>query len=162
MKVRRQKDDSLVVTLPVEEADLLRDLPGRLRGLLENPDFSDRCVQRLFPTTYSDPEKEAEHRRLLGDYLIQSKLRCVEAFELSLKSSTLRRRRVELRITAGDFELWLGFVNDMRLLLGTELDIHDDNWSLTFDVAHPRVQDLALLHYLSWLEESLLHARFDL
>ena len=158
MTVRRNKDDSLVVVLPVDEAGLLQSLPERLRGILENPDFSDRCVRRLFPAAYTDPEKETEHRRLLGDYLLESKRQCLEAFEGTLRNSEIRRRKVEIQITSEEFELWLGFINDIRILLGTELDIRDDNWSLSFDPQHPRADDLALLHYLSWLEECLLQA----
>jgi hypothetical protein len=46
----------------------------------------------------------------------------------------------------------------MRLVLGMELDIQDDGWSETFDVEDPQVESLALLHYLSFLEEMLLRA----
>jgi hypothetical protein len=83
----------------------------------------------------------------------------VSTFESTLEDWKLRRGRIEIRIQAEQFELWLGFVNDMRLLLGTELDIRDDGWSLRdIDPLHPQAQDFFLLHYLSWLEQELLEA----
>ena len=63
-----------------------------------------------------------------------------------------------LQIRATDFDLWLCFINDMRLVLGTELDIEDEGWGDAFDPNHPQAPELAPLHYLSWLQEELLGA----
>ena len=159
MRIRREKDDSLTVTLPMGEAVMLKRLPARLRGLIEEPDFTSRAVGRLFPRAYADGEKEAEYRKLLGDDLRQRKLECIRAFESTLAKCSVKHWNVDIRIRPEEFELWLGFVNDMRLVLGMELDIQDDDWGRHFDPAHPRADELALLHYLSWLEEEMLRAR---
>lgn len=158
LKARRKKDGTVMVKLGPAEAELFSSLPSRLRAVLERQDFSDRVVKRLFPPAYRDAKKEAEYRGLLGKDLLQRKLESVDAFEKTLRDSTIKKSCVELTIKPEEYDLWLGFVNDMRLVLGTELDIQDDNWSSTFNPFHPQAQDLALLHYLSWLEEKLIQA----
>ena len=159
LRVHRQKNGSLVVSVPQLDAFVLRELPARLRNLLERPDFASRVVQRLFPAAYKDPSKDAEYQKLLGDDLLRRKRESIALFEKTLENWKLRGRRVEITISEADFELWLGFVNDMRLVLGTELDIQDESWGQNFDPDHPQAQDFALLHYLSWLEEELLQAK---
>jgi hypothetical protein len=158
MRIRRERDDSLTVRLPLGEALILKELPARLETLLDDPDFTDRTVARLFPPAYADEKKEAEYRRLVGADIRQRKLDCVRAFEGSLRRCKAKLTGVEIRVRPEEFELWLGFVNDMRILLGTELDITEDGWEKDFHPDHPRANDLALLHYLSWLEEELLRA----
>ena len=158
LEVLRRRDGTVVLSLPPEHAAALTTLPARLRRLVADPDFTERAVARLFPTAYEDPEKEAEYRRLLGDDLRRKKLEGVAAFEATLHDARFHDDRVEIWITGEQFELWLGFVNDIRLVLGMELDIRDDDWTEDFDENHPRAEDLALLHYLSSLEECLLRA----
>lgn len=157
-RVRRAKGGGLVISMDPEEALVLQALPARLREVLDRRDFKDRIVQRLFPCAHRDPQREAEHRKLLGDELLQRKLDGIRAFESTLSSPKVKGRRVEVAVEAGQFDLWLGFVNDMRLLLATELDIDEDFWKQPLEPSDPRAPEMALLHYLSWLEEELLRA----
>jgi hypothetical protein len=156
--VRRLRDGSCRLTLPEEDAAVLLSLPGRLRSLFERPDFRNKVIQRLFPPGYTDKKKQAEYRELLGDDLRRRKLQSIEAFEETFREARHRGDRVVLQIRATDFDLWLSFVNDMRLVLATELDIQDEGWGEDFDPTHPQAPELALLHYLSWLQEELLGA----
>jgi len=158
LRVHRLKNGDMRVTLDPKLAAILRELPGRLRRVLARPDVTDRVTRRLFPKAYRDEEMEAEYRKLLGDDLLKRKLDSVQAFEHTLKNWNASRGKIHLNIGPADFELWLGFVNDMRLVLGTELDIEDDSWERDFDPSHPQAEDMALLHCLGWLEESLLQA----
>ena len=158
LRVRREKNGLLRISLDPGTAEVLRDLPRRLRALLTRPDFGDRVVQRLFPRAYKTEAEEVEYRELLGNDLLKRKLDSVDVFEKTLRAWKEGGLQVQLTVTPEDFELWLGFVNDMRLVLGTELDIKDESWGHTFDPSHPQANDMALLHYLSWLEEELLRA----
>lgn len=158
IRVRRRRDGRLVVALTEEEAVLLLTLPRRIRTLLDDPDFRRRSVARLFPKAYEDPQKDAEYQKLLGDDLRTRKLEAVDAFEETLQTWRARRGHVEIEIAPEAFELWLGTVNDMRLVLGADLEIENEGWQLDFDPQGPRAGDFALLHWLSWLEESLLEA----
>ena len=158
MRVRRAKSGALTLTLPHVEALVLRELPARLRAVLERGEFRDRLAERLFPRAYREEGREAEYRKLVGDEIVARKLEGVKAFEESLAACRPRRKEVEITITPEQFQLWLGFVNDMRLLLGTELDVDESFFQAPFDPAHPRAPDVALLYYLGWLEEELLRA----
>jgi len=159
LHVKKKRDGGILVSLPLEDAEVLRSLPGRLRRLLETPDSKDKVLQRLFPPAYLDAKKQAEYEALVGGALRGRKLECVKAFEATLGRWKVEGQRVDVSISGEEFELWLGFVNDMRLMIGTELDIEDDDWNLHPDPSHPRAPEFALLDYLTWLEESLLRAR---
>ena len=159
LKVRKDNDGSCTVSLPKDDALLFEVLPQRLRSLLDQPDFSNRMAQRLFPPAYrDDPDREAEYRRLLGDDLAQRKREHIRAFERTLEDCTRTGQRVEIHIEASEYELWLGFVNDMRLMLAVELGIEEEGWGEHFDPTHPKAGEMALLHHLSWLQEELLAA----
>ncbi len=158
LRVRREKNGLLTVSLDRGTAEVLRELPQRLRAVLQRRDFSDRVVTRLFPKAYRSEGEETEYRRLLGEDLLRRKLEGVVLFEKTLRNWKEGILQVQVMVTPDDFELWLGFVNDMRLVLGTELDIQDESWGQALDPSHPQAQDMALLHYLSWLEEELLRA----
>ena len=156
LPIRRRKGGGFTLTIEPVEAQVLLELPARLRGLLESPDFTNRVVRRLFPPTHTDPRLEAEHRRLLGDDLIHRKLEALSVFEKSLERRKMGRAHVEVTIEENQFDFWLAFVNDMRILIATELDIVDDSWERGFDPDDPRASELALLHYLTWLEGVLI------
>ena len=74
LNVKRRKDGSLVLSLNLYEALVLKSLPQKIRQLLKDPDFSDRTLLRLFPRAYRDEAKDREYRRLLGEDLLKRKL----------------------------------------------------------------------------------------
>lgn len=158
IEVRRKRNGKLLVIVPASEAGALLELPRRLRELLEDPDFSRRAVVRLFPRAHDDPGRDAEYRELLGDDLRMRKLEGVAAFEGTIERCRVRNDKLEIEVVEEVFDLWLGTINDMRLVLGADLEIEDEDWCLGFDPTGPRARDYALLHWLSWLEEELLEA----
>lgn len=159
LDISRRQDGTIVVSLDLHEALILRELPSRLRDLLGRKDATDRVTRRLFPAAYSDPDKDREYRRLLGDDLRQRKLAGVDTFERTMTQIRLRGRRVEVLVRPEDFDLWVGFVNDMRILIATELEIEDDDWGEQEpDPDDPHGDDFILLQYLSWLEDELISA----
>ena len=162
LKVRRKLDGNYAVTLDPRSAQALQDLPRKLRNVLDRPDVSCRVTARLFPRAYKDAAEEAEYRRLLGDELLRRKRESIKVFEATFRNTKLLRVRgedvLELTVKPEEYELWLGFVNNMRIVIGTELDIQEDGWDEHFDPQHPKANDFGLLHYLSWLEDELLKA----
>jgi hypothetical protein len=145
--------------------DLL-DLPARLRGVLEKPDFSDAVVARLFPPAYrDDPRANDEYQGLLRDDLRRRKLEGVEAFERTLGARRERKavfgvKLTEVELTDEDLTLWLGFLHDMRLLIGTRLDLTDDGWQDDMPPG-PEGDEHRLLHRLAYIEESIVEALRD-
>src|SRR5438132_503688 len=111
-RVRRTKRGDFELTLPDVERRALRALPGQLRKLVEARDASTR---RLFPPAHTDdPKRQAEYEELVGDDLREQRLRA-----LALIEETIDSRLVTEEQLLG----WLGALNDIRLVFGTQLGI---------------------------------------
>lgn len=142
----------------------LRSLPGRLRATLEDPDFGDRVIRVLFPAAYRDDgPAEEEYRRLLHGDLLRQKLCCLEAFERSIESGTEIEFEPQIRVlqvdlSSEDLSLWLGFLHDLRMVIGTSLDITDDDWNARITEDDPDYPDLVLLDQLTHLEQAIVDA----
>lgn len=158
VNVEREESGNVLVRLPVPALEFLHRLPGKLRAILQDPDFAETVVRRLFPVAYRNPQQESEYRKLLGDDLLRRKLEAIDVFESTLKASRVHRREATITIAARDFPACLGVVNDMRLVLGVELDIRDETWGREIDPDDPRGERLLLLHFLSFFEEALLES----
>jgi Domain of unknown function (DUF2017) len=131
------------------ERAVLRALPETLERLLvEEPD--DPGLRRLFPPAYADDaEAEAEYRRLMADELLDGRQAALRAFADSLDADVL---------TEDELEAWLRALNDLRLFLGTRLDVTEEDLALPFDPGDPRAEERALYAYLSWLQEHVVEA----
>jgi hypothetical protein len=148
-KIRRTRSGELQLRLSDDERELLRSLPGQLRDLMAGePD--DPTLRRLFPPAYTtDTDLEAEYRRLMGHDLQERHLAA-----LALMEETVDAERLADDQAAG----WLSALNDLRLVLGTRLDVSEDMLGSEVDPADPQAPVLALYGYLSWLEEQLVEA----
>ncbi|MGA8116393.1 MAG: DUF2017 domain-containing protein [Actinocatenispora sp.] len=149
-------------SFPSEYATVLRELISQTSSLLSGPvDRSDPGLARLFPDAYSDSDADsAEFRHYTEDDLRTGK---VETAQLVL--DTLPADGGQVRLDAEQSSAWLRALNDVRLLLGSRLDIADDtdlsgelSGELARDESSPRVAQLAAYGYLSELQESLVEA----
>jgi hypothetical protein len=149
-RIKRTRDGGFDVRLDRGERDLLRTLPGQLRALLEGGDGNDPSLRRLFPPAYVvGEEHEEEYRRLMGPDLREHHLQAVAVME-----ATVDRDRLD----EGELTAWLSAVNDLRLVLGTRLDVSEDLDMDAVEPTDPRAPGLALYGYLSWLEEQMVAA----
>jgi hypothetical protein len=131
------------------ERELLRTLPGELRALLDS-ERDDPGLRRLFPPAYDrDEEGEDEYRRLMADELLEGR-----RVALRLVEETAGRER----LTAEELDAWLRALNDLRLVLGTQLDVTEETYETELDPAHPQAYELSVYAYLSWLQEQLVAA----
>ena len=146
--VRRTRRGDFEIRLPDEERALLRDLVPQLRSILEN-DLSDPSLRRLFPTAYpDDPERDQEYRQLVGDELLERRRAALDTLLATVDATKLS----EEELTA-----WMGSVNDLRLVLGTRLDVSEDMDPVpTPD--DPDAPLLVLYGYLGYLLESIVEA----
>jgi hypothetical protein len=142
-------DGSFVVRLPPEERELLLDLRAQLRDLLLGRG-DDPAITRLFPPAFAPDEKERneEYRQLMHDDLLAQRLDALDVMESSIDAKSLNEEQVAA---------WLGSLNDLRLVLGTRLEITED------DIEEPPLDDprsagFALYYYLSWLVEQIVEA----
>ena len=153
-RIRRNRRGIFELRLPAEERELLRSLPANVREAFDGMDprqpGDDPAVARLFPGAYlDDPEHDAEFRRLMHDDLAAGRKQALDVFESGIDAEQLD----ETQALA-----WLRAINDIRLLLGTRLDVTEDELSRRVEPGDPRASALALYGYLSWLEEQLVEA----
>jgi hypothetical protein len=145
--VHRIRGGRFRLRLTDEEREVLRALPGQLREILHTDDPS---LRRLHPPAYQDdPERDAEYRRLVRDDLLRQRLQSLEVMEATIDAGTLD----EEQLTA-----WLGAINDVRLVLGTRLDVTEEMYEEGIPPEDPRAATFALYQYLGWLEEQVVAA----
>jgi hypothetical protein len=134
--------------LPPAERELLLQLRAELLSLLASaPD--DPLLKRLFPPAYDDGRRNAEYRRLMEDELMDG-LR--EAFDVMEATAGLDK------LSPAEADAWLRALTDLRLVLGTRLDVREDTFAEGLDLSDPRAPELAVYGYLSWLQEMLVAA----
>jgi Domain of unknown function (DUF2017) len=129
------------------EVLLLRELLDELEGLLEDPD--DPALRRLFPQAHDDPESEEQYRSLVRDQLLGGRSKAIAVVRDTLGEETLG---------PDEADTWLRALNDLRLVLGTRLDVTEDLDYENLDLNEPRGRDLAVYGYLTWLQEQLVEA----
>jgi Domain of unknown function (DUF2017) len=149
-RVSRTRQGTYAVRLPAPERDLLGSLVEQLRELLEVT-TDDPSVRRLFPTAYhEDPERDREYQQLVRDELLERRLAALETVEETAAADELD----EQQLTA-----WLTALNDLRLVLGTRLDVSEDQPDM--DADDPDAPAMAVYGYLSVLLSDIVDALAD-
>lgn len=138
------------------EAAILRGLPEQLRALLADPDANRSVISRLFPVSYSDPREERECRELLGKGLLEERGELLDAIELELLGAEEEAEGLLLRLQGPQIDLWLRFLNDVRLVIATDLGIDEPEDEEGDEPSSDPKR--ALLEYLSGLESILVEA----
>ena len=131
-----------------DERALLAGLVEELRALLDGAP-GDPSLRRLFPPAYDLEDDELAYRDLMGGELLDGRRAA-----LRLVAETVDRER----LSAEEAETWLRALNDLRLVLGTRLDVQEDTFAEELDQNDPRAPALAVYGYLSWLQEQLVAA----
>ena len=150
-RVRRTRRGGYEIRLPDEERALLRNVAPQLRQLLDG-DLADPSLRRLFPTAYhQDPERDREYQALVRDDLADRRRAAVDRFVATVDAD---------RLTEEELVAWLGAINDLRLVLGTRLDVSEDEGPL-LDEDDPDAPLVALYGYLGWLLEQVVDALSD-
>ena len=155
-RFRLRPGDRVLVSLTDDEAGLVRSLPEELRGILEgSPD--DDAHRRIFPRAYVDPteeQAEADWQSMVHSELLQERLAAVRLVAATLERATPRRGRVEVELAPEEVAAWLGVLNDVRLALGTRLEVTEDGNDV--DPSDPRAAAFALYHWLTWVQSDLV------
>jgi hypothetical protein len=138
--------------LDQRERELIRELLSDLRTMLAlGPD--DPRVRRLYPAAYAeDAELEDEYRRLTREELQTGRLASVAAVEATIEAASL---------SADELTAWMQSVNALRLVLGTMLDITEDDQELAFDPSDPDARVKALYGYLGGLLEEIVDVQLE-
>jgi hypothetical protein len=148
-QVKRARDGTFDVKLPEDERRMLGTVLPQLKAALEGDATADPGFKRLFPVAYAqDAEHEAEYQSLVGDDLLAKRIANVETV-LATVSAT--------RLTEDELFAWMGAVNDLRLVLGTRLDVSEET-DLAVEPSDPDAAAYGLYAYLGWLLELLVDA----
>jgi hypothetical protein len=139
------------VTLDTGERELLAELCRQSRELLEEADpSSDPSIARLFPAAYKDdPLGSLEFETNMGDAPRAGKLAAIDTMERTVDSSELSEE---------ELLIWMGAVNDFRLLLGTRIDIKEESTEGDYPEGDPNHDSFQVYVYLTWLQDRMLRA----
>jgi Domain of unknown function (DUF2017) len=165
MTLFTRRGGTCVAQFGAGEAAVLRQVLLEVIALLsEGYDRSDPVVERLFPDVYpKDPEGSADLRRYTDDELKAAKLD--QAGKILAAIEDLPETDGEVRLDEEEAEAWLRALTDVRLALGLRLEIRDEtdleeelDEAVLKDPTSPRVGQLSVYAYLTYLQESLLAA----
>ena len=106
---------------------------------------STGCSRRRTRTT--TPPNE-DYARLVGPGLVDGKLQALAELERTAHAT---------RLDEDELGAWLGAIESLRLVLGTQLDVTDESYG-PLDRSDPDAPRLALYHWLSWLQEEVVQA----
>jgi Domain of unknown function (DUF2017) len=131
-----------------EEQALIARMLSELRALLTSADDDPDApvapmLQRLFPPAFlDDEEKEAEYQRLMREELVTSRVVQIDAVTEMLGPDAPKH------LDEGNVIGLMQSINAVRVVLGTLLDIGEDDEIDPGDEATPEHQ---LYGFLSWL-----------
>jgi hypothetical protein len=150
MKRRRQagpvvanEDGSFSLNLNEAERDTMTEFVGQLESLLTAGADDDR-LRRLFPVAYHDnPDFDAEYQGYMRDELVQSRASSINTVREILISTE--------PISESQLHAFMTVLNSLRLVLGTLLDIGEEDIEPEPD--DPAFGQWELYSYLGWLLE---------
>jgi hypothetical protein len=138
---------SFRLRLSAAERELLRELPAEL-GLLLDSHAEDPALRRLFPPAYEgDAGAQQDYRELTHDELLGK-----HRDALTVVVETADREE----LGAEEVDAWLSALNQLRLVLGTRLDVTEDVYEAEIDPLDPDASELAVYLYLTWLQEQFV------
>ena len=139
-----------LVDAPAVSDDPLAAMVGLPPGEVEAPDSP--VLQRLLPDAYrDDPDAAGDFRRYTD-----ADLRATKRADAAAVLATLPDGGGRMDLDRDQADRWLGALNDMRLALGTALDVTEDLDVEDLEPDDPRVQSLHVYGWLGYLQESLL------
>jgi len=107
------------VELPDDVRDLLASLARQLAELIDDPESAkDPGLQRLFPpASIDDPMEALGFEQLMGDAMRAGKRE---------SAAVLRATAHATHLDAEETLAWMRCINDIRLVVGTRLNIQED------------------------------------
>ena len=123
----RARGGGFRVRLAPDERALLASLPDQLEALVAGG--VGPGTVRLFPPAYAqDAEMEAEYQQLMREELVRRRMEAVGMVRDTIDAE---------RLTEEQLHAWVRVLNDVRLVLGTLLDVSEDSDVLDADQEGP-------------------------
>jgi hypothetical protein len=146
-----------VLHLDSAHREVLISVLGQLRDMITTGE-GGAALRRLHPPAYHldhDSDAEAEYQRLMAEELVGSRLAALQVVADALASPPTTVLD-ESAITS-----WLQSVNSLRLVLGTILDVQEDDDSDDLDENHPSMGQVRLYEFLGFLLDATVRALSD-
>jgi Domain of unknown function (DUF2017) len=155
----RQVVEMLEVRAEEAPTDELADLTGIRTGPSTAPD--DPILSRLLPDFHrlddDAPSQEDQNSAAALRSLHEPELLELKTGAAGVLLDTCPQNGGEIRLTFEQADAWLASLNDVRLALGTALDVTEDMPDQLPD-EDPREPHLEVYHWLTWVQESLVQA----
>jgi hypothetical protein len=153
LPIERERDGTFSVHLTENEQVLVKSLLAQLRSLIRTETTGEITeasgVRRLFPTAYPERDDlEAEYQDMVRDDLVAKRLAAIDEVEATIVLPTIDDEQLST---------WLTTFNDLRLVLGTRLDVSEDD-DPYIDPDDPNAAALVAYGYLGELLESAVMA----
>jgi hypothetical protein len=143
-KVVSRSGAGFTLHLGPDERSVVTGLLSELRAMQTDPAAAEAVV-RLFPVVHpDDPEQEAEYQRLMRDELVTSRTAAIDAV-----LGVLERPGRKVPLTADEMTSFIQAVNSVRLVLGTVLDVSEDEEEVPDEVLDS--PEYGLYGYLSYV-----------
>jgi hypothetical protein len=118
--------------------------------LLQESPSSDPGVARLFPPAYPDDLlQNLDYERTAGNDLLAQRLAAIDIVAGSIDAK---------RLTEEQLLAWLSATNDLRLVMGTRLEITEETTEEDFAGDEAAEQTYGLYSYLTWLVAEFVEA----
>jgi Domain of unknown function (DUF2017) len=131
------------------DRQLMRALAPQLREAMMTSGVAE--LKRLHPPAYAnDADRDAEYQALVHDELLEKRLAALERVEATVDAD---------EIDEAELNAWMTTVNNIRLILGTRLDVSEDE---DFpDPTHPQAPEYAIYYELGFILDQIVGALGD-
>ena len=135
-----RRGDRVEICLSDDERELVADLAEQFRSVLAAA--RDPDLRRLYPTAYpADTDQNDDYMILVHDDLVTARLAAIDSVLATTGDQS---------IDAGEVAAWVDMFSGLRLLVGTRLDVCEDD---VFDPEDADAPSRALLAWLGYLLE---------
>ncbi|HAF67562.1 MAG TPA: hypothetical protein DCX77_06440 [Acidimicrobiaceae bacterium] len=145
-RFRVKRNGNVEIKIAEDELLLLANLIEQLRELILSTASEgevDPSLKRLYPAAYVDDARhEVQYQRLMRDQLLERRLSHLDVIETTLNDHELDQETLNC---------WIMSINDLRLVLGTHLDVSEEEEPNFLEDDDPQQHQSAIYHYLSHL-----------
>jgi hypothetical protein len=152
--LRRPRDADAAEVDPLAKELGLEGLAGKAPEPPDNP-----VAERLLPDGYrDDPDAAIEFRRYTDDALRASKLADAQVMKAGLEAASMDRDGW-IDVDLEEADQWVRAMNDLRLALGVELGITNEEPQPEILADDERTAGRAMLYdFLTWWQDGLVSA----
>lgn len=144
--VSANDDGSFSINLSEDERNTMLGFIDQLESVLSSGPEDDR-VRRLYPTAYNEnPDHDAEYQNYMRDELTQSRAAAIVIVREMLNTNAT--------VTEAQLVAFMTVLNNLRLVLGTLLDVSEEDDEPEED--DPEYGQWQLYGYLGWLLEWII------